>query len=82
MFWRLLRYTKKTWENTANISNFPVDYKDPINRESCGWTALTCGKALEQHLHVYSMAAYSCPSSNNLFYTKQSLFETNKLTIN
>lgn len=53
-----------------------------INRESCGWTALTCGRALEQHLHVYSIAAYSCPSSSNLFYTKQSLFETNKLPTN
>lgn len=53
-----------------------------VDRESCGWTALTCGRALEQHLHVYSIAAYSCPSSSNLFYTKQGLIETNKLTTN
>jgi hypothetical protein len=31
----------------------------------------TCGRALEQHLQVYNMAANSWPFSNNLFYKRK-----------
>lgn len=33
------------------------------------WRIHTCGKPLEQHLHVYNMTAYSCASSINLFWS-------------